>query len=99
MNEQVHVVSKFGVHQMNPFNKENTKGFFYGNVTLSDGSSISISEKSKFSLFSFIHSIAFSDRVSMFIVPESMIKTIVVDSIYPVSCGTMLSVSVICIDN
>jgi len=61
---------------MNPLNEENTKGFIYGNVTLSDGSTISINEK---------------NRVSMFIVPDSLIKTILVDSMYTVSCGTMLS--------
>lgn len=46
MNESVHIISRFGIQQLNPLNAENTKGFIYGNVTYV-GENISVNENSK----------------------------------------------------
>jgi hypothetical protein len=74
MNESVHIISRFGIQQLNPLNAENTKGFIYGNVTYV-GENISVNE---------------NNRAALIIVPESQIKTILMESEYAASCGTML---------
>uniref|UniRef100_A0AC35ET51 GPR180/TMEM145 transmembrane domain-containing protein n=1 Tax=Panagrolaimus sp. PS1159 TaxID=55785 RepID=A0AC35ET51_9BILA len=74
MDEPVHIISRFGIQQLNPLNAENTKGFIYGNVTYV-GENISVNE---------------NNRAALIIVPESQIKTILMESEYAASCGTML---------
>lgn len=91
-DEHIHIVTKFGVRQLNPLNKENTKGFIYGNVTVGGERNIQITASSRYKYQLSFNAIV-SDRGSLFIIPETMINGLFVDSQYSASCGTMLRVS------
>uniref|UniRef100_A0A1I7ZVI5 GpcrRhopsn4 domain-containing protein n=1 Tax=Steinernema glaseri TaxID=37863 RepID=A0A1I7ZVI5_9BILA len=77
--ERIKVVTKFGFQQLDPFDKLNSRGFVFGNVTARSHHK-STTDNSTSTL----------DRATFILVPETQISSLYSDSFYAQSCSTML---------
>ncbi|KAK0397029.1 hypothetical protein QR680_001948 [Steinernema hermaphroditum] len=77
--ERLKVVTKFGFQQLDPFDKINSRGFFFGNITTT-----AQPQRKK------DNSTSTLERAMLLLVPETQISTLYSDSFYAQPCSSML---------